>query len=362
MSATTPTAENIEFRIRDLLTRSSTLEAVTQTLFQEFADPEMSREAFEILSVFAMSAGQQLELNKFLLQLLTQKVQIPWGHFCESIFKSCSSVPISFKKALVEGATAQRSLNELARSRYLDSFDESLLTRFENRSSLIKEKIEKIRAELLNTAEVLRTQGLLEEEERILARLSSFFPQDVSIQNAMAKQRAQIKKAKPAPREVVRQRRTGSAFSKFEKMDAEQIRLLGNIFEAMQRHLFEKMDPALNTRMREDFAIAHVFFENYQGALSFFPNELGSRPPWLKFEIWLLQKNYSEILISCNDWMESQGLVSSDILALNYFRAKALWGLHQDELAIEILETLIESHPNYRDMTTLLAEWKVEAR
>ena len=321
----------------------------------------MSRDAFETLSVFAMSAGQQMELNKFLLQLLTQKVQIPWGHFCESIFKSCSSVPISFKEALVAGATEQRSLNELARSRYLDSFDESLLTRFENRSSLIKEKIEKIRAELLNTAEVLRTQGLLEEEEKILARLSNFFPQDLSIQNAMAKQRAQIK-SKPAPRETLRQRRTGSVFSKFEKMDADQIRLLGNVFEAMQRHLFEERDAPLNKQMREDFAIAHIFFENYQGALSLFPSEIGSRPPWLKFEVWLLQKNYSEILINCNHWMESQELVSSDILALNYYRAKALWGLHQDELAIEILETLIESHPNYRDMTTLLAEWKVEAR
>lgn len=359
------TSDSVEIRIRELLIKAGSLESAVNTLFSEFKDPVPSREVLETIANFALRAGHLIELNQFLLEMLTKKAEIPWAHFCESIFHSSASVPISVREALISGAGAQRLLSELARSRALDSFDEGLAERAKKRKTLIQEKVGKIRGELLNVASLLKAQGLLKEEARILQRLIKFFPQDPELIRFKDEQLARQKKREVVDVVIEPRRQVRQTFYHYDSPSPEEVQILASIENSQRIALSNTKGPEEFTQLSQDFALTHVFLENYEAALGFLYSE--SLIPqesvrWLQYEIWLLQRNFGEILLQATHHLQEKRLTPEGLLALNYYKARALWGLHQDELAREIAETILSSHPLYRDLSVLLQDWKGESR
>lgn len=359
------TPSSVELRIRDLLIKSDTVESAVKSVFLEFSDPVPSREILESISTFALAAGQQVELNRYLVQMALKNAQLPWGHFCESLFQSTIAVPANIREALRVGAGEQRLVGELARSRFLDGFDETIRDRHLKRKHLIEEKISKIRDELLNVAAVFRAQGLLKDEAKILQRLIKFFPKDENLFEMQEQQKVQEKRQAPVE---TSHRETVGPSSFLDLPTGEEIKILDFIHEQMQEILQAESNPEVALQTREDFSIAHIFWGNYRAASQIAPqkpvkNKKKERQLfWLRFEIWLLDRNFGEILLQAEQQLSLGKLSPDDVLALNYYRAKAFWGLHQDTLAIELIETLMSSHPNYRDLASLLVEWKAKVR
>ena len=362
---TPATQHAVELRIRDLLMKSLSLERVVDTVLSEFGNPTPTREVLETLSTFAMAAGQQLKLNAFLAHLISKKAQLPWGHFCESLFQSTIAIPPNVREALLQGASDQRLVGELARSRYLDSFDDMIRDRHIKRKTLIEAKIQKIKDELLNVASVFRAQGLLKDEAKILQRLLKFFPKDESLAKLQAQQKKQVQLQVP---ESGGQRDSQSSLAFWDHPTEVEKPILDLILQSMISALESEPSDELRFQLREDFCVAHIFWGNPMAASQLLPAlevDAKSRAQalfWLRMEIWLLDRNFSEILLQVLQKMQDPSLAPDDVMALNYFRAKALWGLHQDSLAIELIETMLSAHPNYRDLSSLLIEWKAKLR
>ena len=99
--------------------------------------------------------------------------------------------------------------------------------------------------------------------------------------------------------------------------------------------------------------------ESYETGLNIirvYQNEIKS--VWLLIEVLIKNNRYLEVLSILPIIEKSLADDPETFFATTYYRAISYWNLGEKNTALEILETLIETKPNYRSSEVLIEEWR----
>lgn len=344
-------AASFEIEIQALLGHYQTADLAADALIKKYERKKLSLSEFETLATFLLYCGFYATLTDLILRKIGDGSQIPWGHFVEALFLSCDEIDEEIKESLLEGAEESNQFADLSRSHFLDSYETALPKQRELRRKNFLTRIEKRKLELLQELEVLKSQGLHQEEERILQYLSKCFPGDSTLYELRSDLRQRLalefmSKRASKPRQEI-------FFPNFEPRSPEDEAVLAEI----EKSMFEALQGAQD--LATDFALAHLLWENHEAALRLLEEAPDSaQKDWLRAEALLRGRRFVELL---NELLILEDKYSSDaetVFAVHYLRAQALWGLEQKHLAIEILEGMVETRPHYRAAVSLLREWK----
>lgn len=344
----------IELILYRLLKTQASLEDICAEARVQFTDQTLSLEELEIIGTFFLYAGQSTSLVEFFLKLLAQNKQIPWALFAEALFLSTSVIPETVKTALIQGAEAQGQLSELSRSEMLDHFDERLpelrILRKNTFDQILAEKKEL----LLSQIELLKSQGIYSEEERLVEKFARTFPNDSNI--AILKEKRAQRKILGLLQDVIHEKPTWIPIEKYQTKDSETEATLKAIEKSMKEALTSTTDKSL---LSKDFAIAHLMMENEDATLRLLdPQILDFESQWLRFEALLRARQFllliKELHLAERAWTH----LPETTFGILYYRAIAFWELGQKESAIEIMESISISRPEYRNAIGLLSEWR----
>lgn len=348
-------SELISEQIQEALAHPSGPQMGVPVLIKRFETEFISLQDLEALGLLAIRSGQFTEFVFLCVKKLEENAEIPWAHFVQALQLGMKSVPLLLKKAIYEGAETQKLLEQLCRSHFLDDTYPDLPHIRRERRSQWTDKHHFHKKELLAQVEMLRTQELDQDEEKVLRKLQKNFPKDVAIQRLM--EGLQERKALLLLEAKVRA--PESVWEKTEKptLTEEDREMLQAIISSMTKQIKKNPDLA------KDFAVALLTWEHPEGALEILENhKKGKRRTksevWLQMESLLLARRFLALLTLINETEQSPNLEPDDTFGLLYLKARALWGLGSRFSAIEILENLVNHRPTYRSALTLLRLWK----
>lgn len=351
--ANLPSNTSIELEIQALLLHHGSADLAADALIKKYENSKLSLPEFEAIANFLMTCGFYSTLFNLIGRKLRMAAKIPWGQFAEALMLSQAQVDNEIKESIIEGAQEQDALSHLSRSTYLDHFNSSLVSERKRRQQMFYQKHQQRRQEMLEEIALLRSQGLHQEEEKAVGRMALYFPDDAEIASMRASLRERLAldiiSKKPATK--------NNLFIPYhEAIDPESRKILDQIFQRMAHQL-----DGQTAFLAEDFAVALLTWEDEEAALKIL--DLG--PPtvsgdWLKAEILLSARRFVELLNHLT-WLEATyGTDPECLFSVNYLRAQALWGLNQRDRAIEILQGMVITRPQYRAAHSLLNQWKDE--
>lgn len=342
---------SLEIEIQALLSHYQAADLAADALIKKYGDKKLNLSEFETLATFLLYSGFYATLTDLILRKLDDGSKIPWGHFAEALFLSSAQVDEEIQEALLEGAEESRELMSLARSHYLDEYEPEMTGYREKRRKNFQALAQKKKQELIQEIEVLKSQGLHQEEEKVIKNIFALFPDDddaFRLRNELRERLAReyMHKRAVKPRKEI-------FIPVFEKKTPEEETLLAEI----EKSMIESLQGA--QELAADFALAHLVWENFEGALRILENSPDSpEKDWLRAEALLRGRRFIELLNELLVLEEKYSFDPDTVFAVHYLRAQALWGLEQKLKAIEILEGMIETRPHYRSAMTLLKEWK----
>jgi hypothetical protein len=357
-------ASSLELEIQALLIHYGQPDLAADALLKKYENEKLSAAEFEALATFFLKAGFAATLTDFILRKLDQPQSIPWGHFVEALFQSSAAIEPEIKQALIEGAESQRQLSHLARSRHLDHYEEEVPRQRLLRRQNFKEQYEKLSEDYFHQLEVLRSQQLYQDEEKLLQKMRQFFPQDSRLDKAvreLRERRALDFMSKQAPKD---QRELPVFYH--EPRDPEIQQMLDEVERGMNEILAEENENTFSLAV--DFAVAQLMWENEESAIRLLDQVLARlqkstssnvvSTDWLRAEILLRGRKFVSLLDHLT-WLESTyGNDPETVFSVQYLRAQALWGLNQKFTAIESIEGLLQARPDYRTAHALLDAWK----
>lgn len=349
-----PQKSSIEREIQKLLLAENNLEIVATQLVKKYSLERLSLEELECLSVFLIRSGCYSQLIHFLAQALEQNLSLPWAHFTKAIFLAVSNPTDDIKLALLEGAENQKALDQLSRQFELDTYEPEIIKQRFLRKEAIQREHQQKKEQWLDELMTFKSQGLIEPEEDQLAKLKKFFPDDPEIMNLFIELRE--RKALGILHKDSPYRSSWIPLEIYEPKDEEIEKTLQAITASMKRCLKKNPD------MAEDFIIAQVMWENYEAALALIQRQkkISLSLRWLRLELLLRCRRYLDLLHQLQALEIELAHDPESTFEVLYLRAQAYWGLGQKSKAIEILESIATSRPQYRSTTLLLSEWKEE--
>lgn len=348
-------SNTLELEIQTLLKHHIELDLTADALIKKYEHEKLSLAEFETIATFLLHCGFCATLTDMIVRKLGDQSKIPWGHFVEALFLSSALIEPEVKKAMIEGAEEDRALSQLARSRHLDHFEEEVSRQRDLRRKAFSERYSLRRQDLLQELEVMRSQGLHVEEDKLIERMSRLFPGD----NEILKLRTALKERLALDFIAKRPRPKHQVFIPIhEPKDAETQATLDQIEKSMIEVL--EKDPSLKSWLPNDFALAMILWENFEAALRLLDlnQENHFETDWLRAEALLGGHRFAELLNHLTFLETAYAEDPDNIYAVHYLRAQALWGLNQRMTAIEILEGMLVARPQYRSASALLDQWK----
>lgn len=341
---------SLELEIQSLLNSESDPESIVEKLFffAENAELGEQNELKDGIYTFLLNSKLSAHLIEYVVKNISEPgFVIPWGHLLEALYQQSGFIAYEIAEALWEGIQSQKAENVALRSRALDAFAPELkLQRADNRLQTIKEQSEQ-KKEWLQQLEVLHLQSLHQQEQKLLQKLLKMFPQDAQIASY-----SQGIKERMALDILSKHRPTMKTSHNFiEKNPSVQQSIIQSIMKAAGQ----------NPQMIYDFVIAAMMMELYELGLSLIEHAPESpQKHWLKLEILLRCRRFLELLTSLNPIEKIYATESETFYATAYLRAQALWGLGQKQLAMEVMESLLNSSPHYRAGSILLTQWRTQ--
>lgn len=345
---------SLELEIKSLLDELGQPSLVAERLipFIEESEENFVPDKVNGLCLFLLKAGLFRELQDFILKhLASPGFRIPWAYFLDAIQGAHPQVDDALADYLLEGLEEHKAYEEACLSKALD-LQTPLLK--QQRADRRLQRIKAYRAlkdELLEQLVTLRTQQLFEQEKALLAKLLRMYPKDPQVVKESRSQRERTAMD-------VLSRRGGGLGKKKSAIkepppDAETEKAADEFLAVFEK--VAKAQPALAF----DLAIAFAFLDKNDHALKLLDGAPESAPvSWLRLELFLRARRYLELL---NDLARVELLYAEDpetFAATAYLRAQAMWGLGQRDTAIEVLESLLASNPQYRAAPSLIQLWR----
>ena len=342
-------AQSLELEIQALLKYHGTADLAADALLKKYGNEKLSKEEFETLAIFLLHAGFCATLADLIVRKLKDHSQIPWGHFVEGLFMASAFIDPEIKQALIEGAKAQDGLSDLARNQNLDYFEEQLpILRKERWEKAAQEKA-RAKDEIVANVKFMKNQGLKDQEEKAIEQLAAISPSSETVQ--VMRSDLQQRQAQ----EMIEKKTTKKARKSYlplrEQKDPETQNLLNHIEFSMQEQ------AAKNPELVSDFALAHFHWNNEEATLRLLTlGPLTATNNWLRAEALLKARRFIELLDFLN-FLEQTEADPEIVFSTNYLRAQAMWGLNERESALELMQKIVDTRPNYRVAHALLQEW-----
>lgn len=352
----------LDLEIQSLLILHGSTDRAVQALLEKYQNKSQSFQTLEELSYFCLCAGRPAALILFLTKQLELGAKIPWGHFAEAFSMTPPPAGSPIFGAILTGAHEQNLIPHLSRSRWLDATQPRLITEREERKKNLNKKLSGIKQELLDQAEMLKTQELDEQEGETLEKLVKMFPKDPDCSKRLTEYRAR-KSSRVLEERTRNPREKNLEDLNHAKPSEEELRILTEITKAMQEACQSESSETTRQRLLLDFSVAHAMWDHPEGSLELSKNAADSAEgDWLRIESLLLARRFAQLLTELLLIEKKYCAEPDTALAVVYYRAQCLWGLKKKFEAIELLETLVSVNPSYRAAAPLLAAWKRQAQ
>ncbi|MGE0631845.1 MAG: hypothetical protein AB7O96_05530 [Pseudobdellovibrionaceae bacterium] len=342
----------IELEIRQLLLEqnNATASNLLDQIIRSAESKDISEFDLNSLATFLLNRGMYVPLFRLCLTRMEKKRAVPWAQLAEAASHVDLITQFEFRKSLLECAVKEdRKWHLLLSNDFLDQ--EELLrpdATLERRK--FHEEYEKAKFTLGNQMQFFFTQHMLEQERKLLNKFEKLYPGDREI--------AEQKKAfiERNARDVLSKKNTSIPFVvPFETnpLSATETAATSQIYQASEEHLVETPEYAI------DFAVLFEMMDDYDHAFAALRFALPSlSQKWLECELLLLSRRYLEALELIRSIEAELAADPETVYACAYLRAQSLWGLGERSVAIEILEGLVVSRPQYRSAASLLQIWR----
>ncbi len=342
----------IEIEIQSLLNDLGDAGLVADELLRRWERNIYNPQQQFTLAQFLLHCGFYASLFQQIERLLLEERYLPWAQFAEALGRS-RILPSSIElKAIAEGLQAQDALDEILLSRQVDRWDPLFLQRREERRVCIQLEYAAKKISLHERLDYVRSQRMLEEERRILEQLNAIFPGDQEVQKAEAEYQERW------ARDVVA-RNTNVMTDVSEEMAIRLTELTPetkSIKELFVKQALRAVESA--PQFAYDLALLLAFMDFFMDAvavLEFAPSE--SRVDWLRLELLLKGRQYLAALDETSRLEVEYAGDPESTFTVVYARARALWGLGQSDMAIDLVRSIVKIRPNYKSAQSLLADW-----
>lgn len=345
----------LELEIQSLLILHGSASGAAKALYEKYKTVPLKLEQAELISVFYLLANLPASLVDFIIEQIKVGGELPWAHFVQALQKTNTPIDEELWTALINGAAEQKALWHLAKHPTALATHPELTDAKDLAKKFLQEKALRQKNELLAQIETLRSQEMDEAEGVLLQRVLKMFPRDTQIQEQFDEYRS--RKALQLLEKKNSNPETSFDYSETpDPLDAESIEILQNIQRSMLRVL--RSNKPVNEILQQDFAIAHLMWDNPEGALALTDEAKNWGAMWLHLEAELKAKRYLDLIQNLIEIEKNAANNPDATLSIQYLRAKALWGLGRRYEAIELLDGLAAINPQFLDVSSRLQLWK----
>ena len=344
-----------EAEIRALLLRSS------QTADQESVVTELARRwSLKLLSEseqsdcaeFFVAIGALPTLFSKIESLSEEQAPIPWAAFAEALGRARIKPNELELNALFEGAKSQGASADLVRSHQLDIWSRRFGEERRVIEKLRAEDLERKKFEIKDRLQFVRAGRLINQEKEVLAEFQALAPHDPEVKKELESYEMRW------ARDILQRSNTMNEASvedlarRADRLTPEQEASKALLIARTQE--IAKKDPAV----AYDLAMNLHFMDFNLEALEI----LRVAPPspavdWLTLELMIQSRRFVDALSQAAHLEAAYAEDPDAAFAVTYARARALKGLGQVELAIDLLRSLIRVRPAYKSAQSLLMDW-----
>lgn len=343
----------IEREIRDALNRSGSADLVAVELLERWSKNLFSPDEQRAVAQFLLNAGLHQRLLGEFQRLFQERRLIPWAQFAEALLRARIKLSEDDTRALLEGLNEQDGYDDILACRAVDALAKPIRDKRKNfvakKALRLAEKKSALRERLL----FFRANRMFEEEAATLEQLHALFPEDTEFRGE--EEDFQMRWA----REVIANRSTRSTdltdeLASRERKLTPEIRSLKDLYFARCSEL-----AANHPRSAYDLALVLVFMEFYSEAIEVLAHAIpqGHRVDWLRLELLLLARHFVAALEDANRLEIVYAGDPEATFAVVYARARALWGLGQASMAIDLMRSIVNVRPQYKSASSLLTDW-----
>ena len=326
---------------------------VAQNLLQRWRHRVLSEAEQVDCAQFLLAGGFYSLLYEQIARLASENLRIPWAQLVELLGTTHLKPDELEVRAIIEGAeTQENGIQELFKSPYVDILDSSLAARREKLKNKKHLEIEEIKNELKEKLQFMRANRLIEQEKQVIEEIQALFP-DVP-EFALERQSFQLRWA----REIIANSSTESEqkndlpsdlYWKLDRLTPEQLKVKDLIVERAREFASEKPELAY------DLAVSLHSMDMNTDAIEIL--KLGpdsSAADWLKLELMLFSRQFVSALDHSGELEIKYADDPDAAFAVIYARARALHGLGQTRMAIDLLRSLVRIRPHYKSAQSLL--------
>ncbi len=347
-------AGSIEREIRDALNRSGSADFVVDELLARWRQNLFSPDEQRAVAQFLLNAGQPGTLLGEIGRLLQDKRAVPWAQFAEALIRSRFQLSEDDVRAIAEGLTEQDGFEDLLACREADAWGQPIRDKRRNLEAKKALRLAEKKTALRERLQFFRANRMYEEEAAALGQLQALFPEDKEFKGE--EEDFQIRWAREvfANRATSRTDFTDEIARARERALTPEVRNLRDLFFTRCSELARR-----EAKWAYDLALFLTFMEFYSDAIEVLncadPGE--ARAGWLRLELLILARHYVAALEEANRLEIDHAGDPEATFAVVYARARALWGLGQAAMAIDLMRSIVNVRPQYKSASSLLAEW-----
>lgn len=300
-------------------------------------------------------AGEYNQLIQFCVLVLEHRKPVvedtfPWNYLVESIFR-LEPFPTEDLKQALRNLHSQLNLDEQfatsPHARKLVLRTEEIFNQWIDHA---EDRYVVLKSQLLADLRQAELEGAARLEDQIIQKLMRIDPTDAAITNYHKK----LKERRAL--EILSQRKIYDLSTSFSDLDDPEVRKMYILIRDQMFKVAEEW-PVLAT----DIAVALIQFgEPGDAAIVLELAPAGEEKDWLLCELLLLQNKFLDLLSLLPQIEVRYSNDPQTFFHTAYMRAKCYDGLGQRETAIEILDSLTTTSPDYRDASILLSQWRLE--
>lgn len=340
-----------EAEISSLLREHGSAALVAQAILQRWRLRLLNDDEQFDFAQFLVASGLYTKLLTEIPSLIRDGARLPWAQFAECLGRTGTKPDQIEVQALFDGAEMQGAVGLLLRSRQLDLYHRQFGERRDQFLRTREEQIIERREALKDKLQFVRGQRLFEQEAEVLEEIQAIFPDEEELK--ADKEAYELRVAK----EVIAKNASGTDLSvdlqwKMERLSGAELSakdlIVARAKEMAKEDPFSAYDLAVSLHLMDFHAEAVEVIS------------LAGRTPaaeWLRIELMIRARQFVTALDEAAR-MEVQYAGDPDAtFAIVYIRARALYGLGQTAMAVELLRSLVKIRPQYKSAHSLLIDW-----
>lgn len=343
-------SKQIETDIFNYMSKSGSAVGCMKTYLPYWKARGLSQTDVYIISHFLFSSGAYKEIIRFSLECLEKDDPVSWYYLGKVLRLVEPNLKSSIFQRLRDYIEDHRKWDEFSSSDLFDTlFPHETEIKFQQLQRRVQIK-ERHRQTLLDQIRVFNQSRNYNIEKQSILKFIKFFPNDKLGQEML--DRYQLEDLQ-------------RFFQRYQNEKRLEEKINPNVFTNEENELLNQYyENAKNKEpvLLESFIYFFIFLEDYPHALELVHkmNSSASKD-WLQLELMILNRKFAAALAYIHDVMDlSYNDHSFYYSAKTYYVAQCLWGLGEHRKAIELMNNLINVHPEYRLASSFLKEWKLE--